>query len=138
MGLFVTSRWTMDKRDATARRHLFETADLVGAVRLSAGAMRDDAGTDVVVDVLVLRRREIGDSPGETAWLDVADLSDTDEGEGPLSINRYFAENGQQVLGRHGWSGASSPRATLTWRMPWDRGKPSRCVRRSWSSAVLA
>ncbi|MCP1250163.1 Eco57I restriction-modification methylase domain-containing protein, partial [Gluconobacter oxydans] len=115
MGLFVTSRWTMDKRDATARRHLFETADLVGAVRLPAGAMRDDAGTDVVVDVLVLRRREIGDSPGETAWLDVADLSDTDEGEGPLSINRYFAENGQQVLGRHGWtSGQFGPEYTCT------------------------
>ena len=113
MGLFVTSRWTMDKRDATARRYLFETADLVGAVRLPAGAMRDDAGTDVVVDVLVLRRREIGDSPGDTAWLEVADLSGTDEGEGPLSINRYFAENGQQVLGRHGWtSGQFGPEYT--------------------------
>jgi hypothetical protein len=113
MGLFVTSRWTMDKRDATARRHLFETADLVGAVRLPAGAMRDDAGTDVVVDVLVLRRREIGDSPGGTVWLEVADLPDTDEGEGPLSINRYFVENGQQVLGRHGWtSGQFGPEYT--------------------------
>ncbi|WP_408874397.1 hypothetical protein [Gluconobacter oxydans] len=140
----MTSRWTMDKRDATARRHLFETADLVGAVRLPAGAMRDDAGTDVVVDVLVLRRREIGDSPGETAWLDVADLSDTDEGEGPLSINRYFAENGQQVLGRHGWTSgqfgpeytcAPNPMLMLDDALPsalsvWPDWHASRCHRR--------
>ncbi|WP_282813569.1 class I SAM-dependent methyltransferase, partial [Komagataeibacter intermedius] len=53
IAVFVTSRHTLDKTDSTARRTIADMADLVGAVRLPAGAMRDDAGTDVVVDVLV-------------------------------------------------------------------------------------
>ncbi|KXV45204.1 hypothetical protein AD941_00075, partial [Gluconobacter albidus] len=113
LAMFVTSRWTMDKSDAGARRTIFETADFVGGVRLPAGAMRDDAGTDVVVDVLVFRRRAPGEDAGDATWLDVAALADTDQGEGPLHINRYFAENGQQVLGRHDWtSGQFGPEYT--------------------------
>ncbi|MBS1038878.1 DEAD/DEAH box helicase family protein [Gluconobacter cerinus] len=113
LAMFVTSRWTMDKSDAGARRTIFETADFVGGARLPAGAMRDDAGTDVVVDVLVFRRRAPGEDAGDATWLDVAALADTDQGEGPLRINRYFAENGQQVLGRHDWtSGQFGPEYT--------------------------
>ena len=113
VAMFVTSRWTMDKSDAGARRTIFETADFVGGARLPAGAMRDDAGTDVVVDVLVFRRRAPGEDAGDATWLDVAALEDTDQGEGPLRINRYFAENGQQVLGRHDWtSGQFGPEYT--------------------------
>ncbi|MBS1058002.1 Eco57I restriction-modification methylase domain-containing protein, partial [Gluconobacter kondonii] len=113
VAMFVTSRWTMDKSDASARRTIFETADFVGGARLPAGAMRDDAGTDVVVDVLVFRRRAPGEDAGDATWLDVAAVEDTDQGEGPLRINLYFAENGQQVLGRHDWtSGQFGPEYT--------------------------
>ena len=60
---FVTSRWTMDKTVATAREHIAGMADLIGAVRLPEGAMKADAGTDVVVDVLVFQRRQPGADP---------------------------------------------------------------------------
>ncbi|MFZ1431642.1 MAG: hypothetical protein WAS21_33385, partial [Geminicoccaceae bacterium] len=57
LAAFVTSRWTLDKEDATARLHLAGMADLLAAVRLLAGALRAAAGTDVVGDLLFLRKR---------------------------------------------------------------------------------
>ena len=57
LAAFVTSRWTMDKADPTARMFLASMADLVGDVRLPEGAMRAAAGTDVVVDILFFQKR---------------------------------------------------------------------------------
>jgi N12 class adenine-specific DNA methylase/adenine-specific DNA methylase len=101
---FVTSRHTLDKTDQKARQHIAEEADLLGAVRLPAGAMRADAGTEVVLDLLVFRKRMIGEMPGDQTWLETAPVPDSDEGRGPLRINRYFLNNPAQVLGRHGWA----------------------------------
>jgi hypothetical protein len=69
---FVVSRWTMDKTDSTARRLIAEMADLLGAVRLPERAMRQDAGTDVVVDLLFFQRRQEGQIGNAMAWLDSA------------------------------------------------------------------
>ncbi|MCF3635677.1 lactate dehydrogenase [Komagataeibacter intermedius] len=104
IAVFVTSRHTLDKTDSTARRTIADMADLVGAVRLPAGAMRDDAGTDVVVDVLVFRKRMIGDGVDDETWLETRALADSDQGNGPLLINRYFLDHPEQVLGHHGWT----------------------------------
>lgn len=104
LGLFVTSRYTLDKTDPTARSHMAGMADLLGAVRLPAGSMKDEAGTDVVVDVLVFRRRAMGDVPMDEAWLETSEVPESNQGEGPLVINRYFLDHGEQVLGRHNWT----------------------------------
>ncbi|MBB2164558.1 DEAD/DEAH box helicase family protein [Gluconacetobacter sp. 1b LMG 1731] len=101
---FVTSRHTLDKSSTTARAHMQGMADLLGAVRLPATAMRADAGTDVVVDVLVFRRRAIGELPGDDHWLESAEIPDTDLGQGALHVNRYYLDHGEQVLGRHAWT----------------------------------
>ena len=53
----LTSRYTLDAHNPAPRREMAALADLVGAVRLPAGAFREIAGTDVVCDLLVLRRR---------------------------------------------------------------------------------
>ena len=60
LAAFVTSRWTMDKVDQTAREHIASMADLIGAVRLAEGAMHATAGTDVVVDILFLQEAGCG------------------------------------------------------------------------------
>lgn len=54
----ITSRYTMDALNPSARREIAQVADLVGAVRLPTGAHRRAAGTDVVTDLLIFRRRE--------------------------------------------------------------------------------
>ena len=62
--VLLTSRYTMDARNPAARREIAALADLVGAVRLPSGAHQRAAGTGVVTDLLVLRRREPGRPPG--------------------------------------------------------------------------
>ncbi|MGI4745507.1 MAG: hypothetical protein ACRYFY_05610 [Janthinobacterium lividum] len=104
IGAFVTSRWTMDKTATTAREHIAAMADLVGAVRLPQAAMLADAGTEVVVDVLVFRKRLIGEESRGHEWLDVRDVPGSDEGEGLLSVNGYFLDQPEMVLGLHTWT----------------------------------
>jgi len=64
----LTSRYTMDARNPAARREMTSLADLAGAVRLPSGAHQKAAGTAVVTDLLILRRREPGRQPDPAAW----------------------------------------------------------------------
>jgi len=102
LAAFVTSRFTMDKWDPTARRHIAGMADLVGAVRLPAGSMLAASGTEVVVDVLFFQRRAPGTAPNGTAWDSVAEAVPAEDGEQALYVNRYFTDNPVMVLGTHG------------------------------------
>jgi N12 class adenine-specific DNA methylase len=102
--LALTSRYTMDARNPAARRELAQYADLVGALRLPGGAMRAVAGTEAVMDLLVLRRREPGSDPHPDlpAWDRVVDVEVDDESNGEpatVQMNRYFAECPGRVLG---------------------------------------
>jgi hypothetical protein len=94
----ITSRWTLDAHDDDARRAIHAVGDLVGAVRLPARAHRAAAGTDVVTDVLFLRRRADGDPPGDTAWLrtEILELPGHHE---PVEVNSYFLDHPEQVVG---------------------------------------
>ena len=89
---FVTSRYTMDSKDSTARKHMAERADLLGAIRLPNNAFRANAGTDVVSDIIFLQKR---DRPidHEPDWVQ---LSKTEDG---FAINQYFADHPEMVLG---------------------------------------
>ena len=103
LALFVTSRYTLDKSDPTARSRIDGMADLLGAVRLPAKAMKDEAGTDVVVDLLLFRKRVDTASALDQDWIELGDVPGSDEGEGPLRVNRYFLDHPDHVLGRHEW-----------------------------------
>ncbi|WP_201595298.1 PLxRFG domain-containing protein [Psychrobacter vallis] len=94
---FVTSKGTMDKNDSKARDWLASRADLVGAIRLPNTAFKD-AGTGVVTDIIFLRKRVEGDTPSATAWTNTKtiDIDGT-----PATINEYFIDNPNMVLGRH-------------------------------------
>ncbi len=89
---FVTSRYTMDSKDSTARKHMAERADLLGAIRLPNNAFRANAGTDVVSDIIFLQKR---DRPidHEPDWVQ---LGKTEDG---FAINQYFVGHPEMVLG---------------------------------------
>ena len=89
---FVTSRYTMDSKDSTARKHMAERADLLGAIRLPNSAFRANAGTDVVSDIIFLQKR---DRPAdiEPAWVQ---LGQTEDG---FTLNSYFVDHPEMVLG---------------------------------------
>lgn len=103
IALFVTSRYTLDKSDPKARLHIDGIADFLGAVRLPSKAMREEAGTDVVVDLLLFQKRAPDTPRAEQNWIELGDVPDSDEGFGPLRINSYFLENPDHVLGVHEW-----------------------------------
>ena len=89
---FVTSRYTMDSKDSTVRKHMAERADLLGAIRLPNNAFRANAGTDVVSDIIFLQKR---DRPidHEPDWVQ---LGKTEDG---FAINQYFVDHPEMVLG---------------------------------------
>ena len=89
---FVTSRFTMDSKDSSARKYMAERADLLGAIRLPNNAFKANASTEVVSDILFLQKR---DRPAdiEPAWVQ---LGQTEDG---FNINRYFVDHPEMVLG---------------------------------------
>ncbi len=89
---FVTSRYTMDSKDSTARKHMAERADLLGAIRLPDNAFKANAGTEVVSDIIFLQKR---DRPAdiEPDWVQ---LGKTEDG---FAINQYFVDHPEMVLG---------------------------------------
>ena len=90
---FVTSRYTMDGKDSTVRRYLAQRAELLGAIRLPNNSFRANAGTDVVSDILFLQKR---DRP-----LDIApDWTQTGRTEEGFTVNQYFLDHPEMVLGR--------------------------------------
>ena len=89
---FVTSRFTMDSKDSTARKYLAQRADLLGAVRLPNNAFKANAGTEVVSDILFLQKLE-RPIDREAEWVQVGQ---TPEG---FTINQYFVDHPDMVLG---------------------------------------
>ena len=90
--IFITSRYTMDKKNSAARKYIAERAELLGAVRLPDTAFKGSANTEAVADILILKKRDrlLAEAP------DWVELSKTIDG---IEINKYFAAFPQMVLG---------------------------------------
>ncbi len=89
---FVTSRYTMDSKDSSARKYLAQRAELLGAVRLPNNAFKENAGTNVVSDILFLQKRE-RPIDVEPDWVQLGMTEDS------LPMNRYFLEHPDKILG---------------------------------------
>lgn len=103
---FITSRFTMDKENASIRNYINERAELIGAIRLPNSAFKSAAGTKVVSDILFLQKRE-RPSIEDAAWLD------TEKDALGNTINSYFVKNPEMVLGTIGMTQAMYGRETL-------------------------
>ena len=90
---FVTSRYTMDAKDSTVRRYLAQRVELLGAIRLPNNAFKANAGTEVVSDIIFLQKR---DHPLDI----VPEWTQTGQTEDGFTINRYFLDHPEMVLGR--------------------------------------
>lgn len=96
----ITSRYTLDARNPAARREMAALADLVGAVRFPAGAFQASAGTSVVCDLLILRRRS-NDRRGRGGRWSTSTPVDLGGAE-PILVNEHFVANPDCVLGELG------------------------------------
>lgn len=95
----ITSSHTMDASTSKARREIAKYGDLVSATRLPSNAFRAVAGTDVLTDVLVFRRREDGATADEkqiSTWAETGTLSVDGQ---DITTNQWFIENPSAILG---------------------------------------
>lgn len=108
---FVTSKGSMDKTNSAARESFAEQADLIGAIRLPNTAFKDEAGTAVVTDIIFLRKRLEGEASNGVKWTDTKEKTIDDQN---VSINEYFIDNPNMVLGRNAiTSGQFGPTYTV-------------------------
>ena len=93
---FVTSKGTLDKENPEVRKYLAEKAEFLGAIRLPNNASKANAGTEVTADIIFLQKRErpITIDPDTVAWVSKAENADG------FSINKYFVEHPEMVLGK--------------------------------------
>ena len=96
---FVTSRYTMDAKDSTARKYIAQRADFLGAIRLPNNAFKANAGTDVVSDIIFLQKR---DRPIEIEpdWVHTGIWRNPGENADGFAINQYFIDHPEMILGR--------------------------------------
>lgn len=124
--IMVVSRYLMDAKDSDTRRRLAEEAELVAAIRLPDSAFAENARTEVVTDVIVLRKlteQERADRAAaredqvyvEPDWIQSAPMPDPLGGD-PMEINRYFHRNPSMVLGTLERSGSMRYGADVTVR----------------------
>lgn len=90
--MFITSKGTMDKASPEVRKYIAQRAELLGAIRLPDNTFKANAGTEVTSDILILQKRDrVMDIEPDWAHLD------TDENG--VTMNRYFVEHPEMVLG---------------------------------------
>ncbi len=89
---FVTSSWTMDKKNPAVRKYIAQRADLLGAIRLPNNTFKANAGTDVTSDILFLQKRDTLTNE-EPAWVHLG------LDENGHEINQYFVDNPDMILG---------------------------------------
>ncbi len=110
--VFVTSKGTLNKGDDTMRQYIADKADLLGAIRLPQTAFKENAGTEVVTDVIFLRKRLADEARGGENWLNLADVQ---IGEQNQLVNEYFVNHPEMVIGKHAIvSGRFGPEYSVT------------------------
>ena len=96
--MFITSSYTMNGRDNAVRKYIMQKADLLGAIRLPNTAFAGNAGTSVVTDILILKKRAdkttyAGEAFENSEWQNIAG------GWNGAYVNEYFAKHPEMVLG---------------------------------------
>ena len=116
VALLITSRFTMDSKNADARKKMAELADLVGAVRLPQSAFQKDAKTEVVADILVFRRRASGEPYAGIPFEATVDatVKGKDNDELLFAVNEFFEKNPNAVLGTPSTAGTMYARDNYT------------------------
>lgn len=107
---FVTSRFSMDAQDSAARKMFAEKADLVGAIRLPDTAFKTNAHTEVVTDIIFLRKRLPGEESNGVKWMETRTIEVADD-SGNLKehhVNEYFHDHPEMVLGDYAQGGMYS------------------------------
>ena len=97
--MFITSSFTMNSQDNAIRQYIMDRADLLGAIRLPNTAFKGNAGTDVVTDILILKKRIPGTAYSGEIFLEAPQKSIPGSWR-TVNVNEYFASHPEMVLGK--------------------------------------
>lgn len=126
--MFITSSFTMDAHDGKVRKYIADRADLLGAIRLPNTAFAGNAGTEVVTDILILKKRSdktayAGENFQKVNWQQV--------NGGGAAINSYFVNHPEMVMGELAMGHGMYNRYTLTVNPHKDKGSLGEQIRRA-------
>jgi len=113
----VVSHNFLDANNEATRKWISERADLVSAARLPRTAFKENAGTDVVTDILVFRKRAAQDGAGDASWVKTGTQKLTDPKTGnevEHRVSSYFLDNPDKVLGTPSAAGSMYRAAEYT------------------------
>ena len=127
--MFITSSFTMDSSDSAVRKYIMERADLLGAIRLPNTAFEENAGTEVVTDILVLKKRKSGTEYSGEDFLEAEYKY-----QYGTHVSGYFEKHPEMVLGKavtkRGMYGAN----TLTYEPHTDKGTIGEQIREAFKN----
>ena len=112
--MFITSSYTMNSKDSTVRRYIMNQADLLGAIRLPDTAFKGNAGTEVVTDILILKKREANTDYAGEDFLEAPYRYIN--GYNGANINSYFDTHPEMVLGTPSMDGGMYRSGSLTYK----------------------
>ena len=127
--MFITSSFTMNAEDTTVRKYIMERADLLGAIRLPNTAFKGNAGTEVVTDILILKKRESGTEYAGEDFLE----AEYDYNYGAYTSN-YFKNHPEMVLGKPVTKSGMYGSRTLTFEPFTDRGTIDEQIREAFKN----
>ena len=130
--MFITSSYTMNSKDNTVRRYIMQRADLLGAIRLPDNAFKGNAGTEVVTDILVLKKRAANTTYAGEDFLEAP--YKYINGYNGAYINSYFDNHPEMVLGTPAMSGGMYRSDSLTYKAFTDRGSLADQIREAFKN----
>ena len=130
--MFITSSYTMNSKDETVRRYIMQRADLLGAIRLPDTAFKGNAGTEVVTDILILKKRAANTAYTGEDFLEAPYKYVT--GYNGAYINNYFTNHPEMVLGTATMDGSMYRGASLTYKALEGKGTLADQIREAFKS----
>ena len=131
--MFITSSYTMNSRDNTVRRYIMQKADLLGAIRLPDSAFKGNAGTEVVTDILILKKRAANTPYAGEDFLEAPWTYPVKGSYNGANINTYFDNHPEMVLGTASMDGGMYRGGSLTYKALEGRGSLADQIREAFS-----
>ena len=130
--MFITSSYTMNAKDSTVRRYIMQKADLLGAIRLPDSAFKGNAGTEVVTDIIILKKRAANTEYAGEDFLEATYRNIS--GYNGAYINSYFDAHPEMVLGTATMDGGMYRGNTLTYKALEGKGSLGDQIRAAFKS----
>jgi N12 class adenine-specific DNA methylase len=131
--MFITSSYTMNSKDETVRRYIMQKADLLGAIRLPDTAFKGNAGTEVVTDIIILKKRADGTPYAGEDFLSSPWGYPVKNNYNGAYINSYFTSHPEMVLGTPSMEGGMYRSGSLTYKALEGKGSLADQIREAFS-----